>query len=132
MRLSPVDVRRRFVSACGKFGEESGLKQEFNMNINELADQVSEQQGVTKANAREIIDAIVSAIVEAAKKGEEVALPGFGKFKVTSREAREGRNPATGATIKIAASKKLSFGPAKALKDALNPAPVKKAKKTKK
>jgi DNA-binding protein HU-beta len=102
------------------------------LNITELADQVGEQQGITKANAREIIDAVVSAIVDAATKGEEVALPGFGKFKVTSRAAREGRNPATGATIKIAASKKLSFAPAKALKDALNPAPVKKAGKAKK
>jgi DNA-binding protein HU-beta len=102
------------------------------MNINELADQVGQQQGITKTNAREIIDAIVSAIVDAAQKGEEVALPGFGKFKVTSREAREGRNPATGATIKIAASKKLSFTPAKALKDALNPALAKKPAKAKK
>ena len=102
------------------------------MNINDLADQVGEQQGITKANAREIIDAVVSAIAEAAGKGEEVALPGFGKFKVASRAAREGRNPATGATIKIAASKKLTFTPAKALKDALNPAPAKKAAKAKK
>jgi DNA-binding protein HU-beta len=102
------------------------------MNINDLADQVGEQQGITKANAREIIDAVVSAIAEAAGKGEEVALPGFGKFKVASRAARDGRNPATGATIKIAASKKLTFTPAKALKDALNPAPAKKAAKAKK
>ena len=102
------------------------------MNINELADQVGEQQGITKANAREIIEAALSVIADAAAKGEEVALPGFGKFKVASRAARDGRNPATGATIKIAASKKLSFAPAKALKDALNPAPVKKAAKAKK
>jgi DNA-binding protein HU-beta len=102
------------------------------MNINELADRVGEQQGITKTSAREIIDGIVSAIVDAAKNGEEIAVPGFGKFKVASRAAREGRNPATGATIKIAASKKLTFAPAKALKDALNPAPTKKAGKAKK
>jgi DNA-binding protein HU-beta len=87
------------------------------MNINELADQVGAQQGITKAAARIIIDAITSAIAEAAAKGEEIALPGF---KLTSRPAREGRNPATGATIMIAASKKLAFTPAKALRDALN------------
>ena len=102
------------------------------MNINELADKVGEQQGITKANAREIIEAALSVITDAAAKGEEVALPGFGKFKVASRAARDGRNPATGAAIKIAASKKLSFAPANALKEALNPAPVKTAAKVKK
>src|SRR3546814_14656973 len=54
------------------------------------------------------------------KGGAEVSLPGFGKFKVQNKPAREGRNPATGATMKIAASRKLSFAPAKAVKDALN------------
>ena len=99
------------------------------MNITELVDQVSDQQGLTKANAKEIIEAVLSAITDAAVNGEEIALPGFGKFKVASRAARDGRNPATGATIKIAASKKLSFTPAKAVKDALNSAPQKKAAK---
>ena len=101
------------------------------MNISDLADQVGEQQGITKANAREIIEAALTAIADAAAKGEEVSLAGFGKFKVTSRAAREGRNPATGATIKIAASKKLSFAPAKAVKDSLNSAPTKKTLKLK-
>lgn len=59
-------------------------------------------------------------IAEAAKNGVETNVPGFGKFKVKETPAREGRNPATGATIKIAASKKLTFTPAKAVKDALN------------
>lgn len=59
-------------------------------------------------------------IAEAAKSGAETNLPGFGKFKATETPEREGRNPATGATIKIAASKKLTFAPAKAVKDALN------------
>ncbi|MDB5397527.1 MAG: family DNA-binding protein [Rhodospirillales bacterium] len=107
-------------------------QQEFEINVNDLADQVVEQQGITKANAREFIDALMSASVDAAAKGEEIALPGFGKFKLTNRAARVGRNPSTGATIKIAASTKLSFVPAKALKDALNPASTKKATKAKK
>jgi hypothetical protein len=57
---------------------------------------------------------------EAAAAGEEISLPGFGKFKVKATPEREGRNPSTGATIKIAAAKKLTFAPAKALKDSLN------------
>lgn len=72
---------------------------------------------------------MIRAIINAASNGEEATLGGFGKFKVTSRAAREGRNPATGANIMIAASKNLSFKPAKAVKAALNPAPVKPARK---
>ena len=97
------------------------------MNISELADQLATEQGLTKAAAKQAIETVVTAIINAATHGNEVSLSGLGKFKVTSRPAREGRNPATGATIKIAASKKLSFTPAKAVKDALNPAPNKKA-----
>ena len=59
-------------------------------------------------------------IVAAAAKGEEVSLAGFGKFKVKDSPAREGRNPATGEAMQIAASRKLTFAPAKAVKDALN------------
>src|SRR5579859_4957067 len=102
------------------------------MNVTDLADHLSEREGLTKTKAKEIIEAVLSTIVDAAKEGEEISLPGFGKFKVASRAAREGRNPATGAKIKIAASKKLSFTPAKAVKDALNPPPAKKAAKKKK
>jgi DNA-binding protein HU-beta len=54
------------------------------------------------------------------RRGEEVSLNGFGKFKVKDSPAREGRNPSTGATIQIAASRKLTFAPAKAVKDKLN------------
>jgi DNA-binding protein HU-beta len=58
--------------------------------------------------------------LEAARAGAETSIPGFGKFKVKDTPARDGRNPATGGTIKIAASRKLSFAPAKPVKDALN------------
>jgi DNA-binding protein HU-beta len=101
------------------------------MNVADIADRLSEREGLTKTKAKEIIEGVLSTIVDAATAGEEISLPGFGKFKVTSRAAREGRNPATGATINIAASKKLTFAPAKALKDALNPAPAKKGSKKK-
>jgi DNA-binding protein HU-beta len=90
------------------------------MNTADIAGVVAAEQGIDKAAAKRVIDATLKAITDAAKKGEEVSLPGFGKFKVASRPAREGRNPATGATLTIAASKKVSFTPAKALKDALN------------
>lgn len=90
------------------------------MNNSELADKIAAEQGGTKADARRLVDAVFAAIAEAAASGEEIALSGFGKFKVKDSPAREGRNPSTGATIAIAASKKLTFSAAKALKDKLN------------
>src|SRR5215471_6188192 len=99
------------------------------MNSSELVDHLAKEQGLTKTAAKQAVEAVIKAIIDVAAKGEETALSGFGKFKVTSRPAREGRNPATGASIKIAASKKLSFTPAKAVKDTLNPASGKPAKR---
>jgi len=90
------------------------------MNNNDLAEKVAAEHGSTKADARKVVDAIFNAIADAAAKGDEIALAGFGKFKVKDSPAREGRNPATGETIKIAASRKLTFTPAKAVKDKLN------------
>ena len=90
------------------------------MNNNDLADRIAGETGSTKADARKLVDLVFAAITDAATKGEEINLNGFGKFKVKDSPAREGRNPATGETIKIAASKKLGFTPAKAVKDRLN------------
>jgi DNA-binding protein HU-beta len=90
------------------------------MNNAELAERIAEANELTKADARKIVDAVFAAIADAAAAGEEVALNGFGKFKVKDSAAREGRNPSTGETIQIAASKKLGFTPAKAVKDRLN------------
>jgi len=90
------------------------------MNIAELADRVATQQSLDKTQARKVIEATLKAVVDAAKGGAEVALPGFGKFKVQDRPEREGRNPATGEAMTVAASRKLAFSPAKAVKDALN------------
>jgi DNA-binding protein HU-beta len=89
------------------------------MNNADLADRIA-SDSVTKADARKLVDTIFSAITEAAAKGEEVSLNGFGKFKVKDVPAREGRNPSTGAAIQIAASRKLSFSPAKTVKEKLN------------
>ncbi len=90
------------------------------MNVAEMADQIARDHGVEKKQARQVVEAVFKAVVESAAKGEEVSIPGFGKFKVAAREARQGRNPATGETIQIAASKKLAFTPANQVKDAMN------------
>ena len=95
------------------------------MNLIEIADHISASHEMPKNEAKKLVQAVFDQLSEAAEKGDEVSIPGFGKFKVTAREARTGRNPATGATIQIAASKKLAFSPAKQIKDKLNPpAPV--------
>ncbi|MCW8060841.1 HU family DNA-binding protein [Agrobacterium tumefaciens] len=87
---------------------------------NEIADKIVSDQGITKAQAKTIVDSVFKLITDAAVSGAETSIPSFGKFKLKETPAREGRNPSTGATIKIAASKKLTFAPAKAVKDALN------------
>ena len=87
---------------------------------NEIADKIATDNNLTKAQAKTIVDSVFKQIADAAASGAETSLPGFGKFKVKETPARDGRNPSTGATIKIAASKKLTFTSAKAIKDALN------------
>lgn len=90
------------------------------MNTSEIAAKIADARQITKMEAKLLIDAFLNELVAAAASGTEVSLPGFGKFKVKATREREGRNPANGEKIKIAASKKLSFVPAKAIKDALN------------
>jgi len=90
------------------------------MNTQDLVEKIASEHGLTKAAARGIVDSVLKRITDAAVGGSEVSLPGFGKFKVQDRPAREGRNPQTGAVVQIAASKKLVFQPAKAVRDALN------------
>jgi len=90
------------------------------MNNADIAETIATAHDLTKADARKLVDAVFAAIGDAAVKGDEIALSGFGKFKVKASPAREGRNPSTGETIAIAASRKLGFAPAKALKDKLN------------
>jgi len=89
------------------------------MKTAELIDHVADAAGVEKNAAKKAVEAVLAGIVEAAKKGDEVNLPGFGKFKVKDSPARQGRNPGTGETIEIAASRKLGFTPAKQVKEAL-------------
>jgi DNA-binding protein HU-beta len=90
------------------------------MTKQELAQKVAADADVSQAQAKEIIDATFDAITSELKTGGEVAVSGFGKFSVSKRAAREGRNPATGETIKIAASNGAKFSAAAALKKSLN------------
>lgn len=89
------------------------------MNISELAKGVATATGSSDADAKKAITAVFDQIAAAAAKGEEVSVPGFGKFAVKDRPERAGRNPSNGEAITIAASKKVSFTPAKGLKDRL-------------
>ena len=86
----------------------------------ELVEAVAEQAGLTKADADRAIKAFADVVTKVLKKGDKVAVPGFGTFSVAKRAEREGRNPQTGAVVKIAASKSAKFKQASALKDALN------------
>ena len=90
------------------------------MNKTELVEFIATQADLTKAKAAEAVDAFVEAVTTSLKKGKDVTLVGFGTFTISKRAARTGRNPQTGATIKIAASKAPKFRPGKSLKDAVN------------
>ncbi len=90
------------------------------MNKTELVAAIAENAEISKKDAEKAVKAFVEVITEELKKGEKVQLVGFGTFEVTSRAAREGRNPQTGNTMKIAACKAPKFKAGKALKDAVN------------
>ena len=90
------------------------------MNKSELIDQIAKAADISKAAAGRSLDATTTAITKALKKGDLVTLIGFGSFYVGKREARNGRNPRTGATIKIKAANSPKFRAGKALKDAVN------------
>jgi len=90
------------------------------MTKQELAQKVAADGGLSGSDAKDAVDAIFDAIAGELGKGGEVAVAGFGKFSVSKRAAREGRNPATGETIQIAASNAAKFSAASALKKSLN------------
>ena len=86
----------------------------------EFIDQVADRAGLSKNDASEAVDAVLETIEDALKRGSDVVFSGFGKFSVSDRAAREGRNPATGEKIKIAATKVPKFSAGAALKKAVN------------
>ncbi len=86
----------------------------------ELIESVAKKAGLTKADAGRAVDAVVASITEALVKGDRVPLVGFGTFATSKRAARTGRNPQTGATVKIPARTAVTFKAGSALKDAVN------------
>ena len=90
------------------------------MNKGELIDTLADAADISKAAAERALNATIETIVKSIAKGEDVALIGFGTFKQGTRTARAGRNPATGAEIKIPAAKTVKFTAGKAFKDAVN------------
>ena len=90
------------------------------MNKGDLIEAVASASNLSKANAGRAVEGMLSSITGALQGGDSVALVGFGTFQVKQRAARNGRNPKTGATIFIPASKAPTFKAGKALKDAVN------------
>ncbi len=90
------------------------------MNKTDLIDAVADSADLSKSSAARAVDAFVDAVTDALQKGDQVALVGFGTFSLRERAERSGRNPRTGETITIKASKLPAFKPGKALKDAVN------------
>jgi len=86
----------------------------------DLVEQVATATGMTKKASGEAFDAVFDAITKAVRKGDRCTVPGFGSFSISKRAARKGRNPATGATISIKASKSVKFKAGKELKDKVN------------
>jgi DNA-binding protein HU-beta len=91
------------------------------MTKNELAEQVARRNGLSANQARQVLESTIEVVSDELAAGGEVALAGFGKFSVSQRAARQGRNPSTGQTIQISASKAPKFSAASALKKRLNP-----------
>ena len=90
------------------------------MNKTDLIKAAAEKCDLPQANVNKVFDAILETITDSLKNQQEVNLPGFGKFKVSQRAARKGRNPQTGAEINIAAATIPSFSAGKSLKEAVN------------
>ena len=90
------------------------------MNKTELVAAIPETAEISKKDSEKALKAFIDVVTEQMKKGDKVQLVGFGTFEVSERAAREGRNPQTGKTMKIAACKAPKFKAGKALKDALN------------
>ncbi|MBO5841996.1 MAG: HU family DNA-binding protein [Clostridia bacterium] len=90
------------------------------MNKTQLIQKIAENGNMTKKDAEVALNAVVAAIADAVAAGEKVQVSGFGSFDVKARDARTGRNPKTGEAVEIAASKRVVFSAAQALKDKLN------------
>ncbi|HGK7311170.1 HU family DNA-binding protein [Aeromonas caviae] len=90
------------------------------MNKQELVSKIAESADISMKDAKAALDAMIDTITSSLTEGGEVSLVGFGTFNISNRAARTGRNPQTGATLEIPASRVPSFKPGKALKDRVN------------
>jgi DNA-binding protein HU-beta len=108
---SPADARER---------QRSTIESGESMNKADLVDRIAGACSVSKSQATTAIDTTVDSVTAALRKGDRVALIGFGTFSVSQRKARNGRNPQTGATIKIAARRVAKFTPGNELKKVVN------------
>ena len=90
------------------------------MNKNDLIASVASSAGLSKSDATRAIESLLDAVTNSLKRDEKVSIVGFGNFSVSHRKATTGRNPRTGESIQIAASQKVKFLPAKALKEMFN------------
>lgn len=91
-----------------------------NMNTAELSGKIADDHNISKTDARAIVDNVFASIVSKINEGEEVSINGVGKFSLKATSERQGRNPSTGEAITIKAQRKMTFAPAKAVKDQLN------------
>src|SRR5205823_10714335 len=110
----------RLAALCGRIAKIKGPPPGATMNKADLIDRIASGCGISKTQAASAIDTTVDSITGALKKGDRVALIGFGTFAVSQRKARNGRNPQTGATIKIAARRVAKFTAGADLKKAVN------------
>jgi DNA-binding protein HU-beta len=115
---SKASASRAAVKAPAKAAKASAEKATV-LTLRHLAERLSEAHELPKRQANEMLTQVVEMIARSLKKGEKIRLTGLGILQVRKRAARMGRNPQTGEPIKIKASKKISFRPAKELKDAI-------------
>lgn len=90
------------------------------MNKTEFTKTVAEKAGISKAEAKKTVEAVLDTVTESLKNGDKISLPGFGVFSTRETSARVGRNPATGESVNIAARRVAGFKAGAGLKDALN------------
>jgi DNA-binding protein HU-beta len=116
-RANPV----RFACVTLRYDVFDEEKASIHMTKAELIDAVAKEAGVSKADAERTVSAFFTVVTKTAKKGDKVAWPGFGSFSTSKSKARTGRNPQTGAAVKIAASTRMKFTASSTLKAVLNP-----------
>jgi len=110
----------QFLYSCGRYYTIKTTMKEDSMNKGEMITLAAAKSGVSKKETKEVVDALVDLVGDVLKGGDTIQIAGFGTFKVSERAARQGRNPKTGETIQIAASRSPSFKAGKALKDKVN------------